>query len=365
MLWFFVMLLLTLGQELMVMTNDTVDVHTGPHISFEVVTTLDAETPLTVIARAPMGYWLQVEYGDDAEVGWVVTRNLDYPQNFSLRNVPLIDDAPIVNPDFFADDVPELLYTQPILPESIDESMVDVFQAGLEAGNQPDVLTRIGDSISVQSSYLSPMVDDFNRVMQPYEYLDFVVNWFQASTDQFSVAARLGMNSNGAFDPMWSTQNCRVNETPIACEYRTKKPMVAFILFAANDLKLVEPAQYEANMRQIVEESLGAGVIPVLWTVVTEPDGEYWAEALDFNIRIITIGQEYNVPVINLWLAMFDLPRYGLEQDRIHLNRSGYTFLKMDIGNEARYGSDLQNLLILHMLYMLHDALAFDNISYG
>lgn len=77
---------------------------------------------------------------------------------------------------------------------------------------------------------------------------------------------------------------------------------------------------------------------------------------------VIDVATEYEVPLINLWAAARPLDNYGLETtDGMHMNRSGFTYLKYDSGHEL-YGMvlSLRNLLSLKMLDDLRLALNSD-----
>src|SRR5690606_27120024 len=100
----------------------------------------------------------------------------------------------------------------------------------------------------------------------------------------------------------------------------------------------------------IVEESLAAGVIPVLSTFSNDPEAPLWWQSINFNLRLADIAAEYEVPLINLWAAARILPAYGLDQDQVHLKNSGFRYIKFTRGNEADYGVTLQNLLSIRML---------------
>jgi hypothetical protein len=99
-----------------------------------------------------------------------------------------------------------------------------------------------------------------------------------------------------------------------------------------------------------VQETLMRGIIPVLTTFSTDPRKNSWEPSIDFNVAIIKIAHDYHVPVMNLWLAARDLPGYGLEGDGIHMKNYGYNQIKFDIGLEARFGVNLQNLVAIRTL---------------
>lgn len=104
-------------------------------------------------------------------------------------------------------------------------------------------------------------------------------------------------------------------------------------------------------MRRIVEETIGRGIIPVLSTFSYHPEHEFWWQAVEFNLQLVEIAEEYNLPLINLWAASRPLPEYGLDRDQIHMKQSGFAYLKFDTGHESFYGTSLRNLLAVRTLH--------------
>jgi hypothetical protein len=108
--------------------------------------------------------------------------------------------------------------------------------------------------------------------------------------------------------------------------------------------------EFGDQMRRIVEATLAKGVIPVLNTFSTDPNADLWWQSVDFNNMLIQVGAEYQIPVINLFVAARSLPAYGLDVDAIHMKHSGWTNLKYDTGHEMWFGTSLLNLLSLRMM---------------
>jgi hypothetical protein len=131
-------------------------------------------------------------------------------------------------------------------------------------------------------------------------------------------------------------------------------------MFGPNDLIHFSRDEFETQMRLIVEDAVERGIIPVLSTFSYSPERDTWPQALEFNLAIAQVANDYDVPIINLWVAARPLPDYGLEGDFIHMEHWGFRFLKYDAGEEARYGLALRNLLSIRMLDELRRALRMD-----
>jgi hypothetical protein len=185
----------------------------------------------------------------------------------------------------------------------------------------------------------------------PYDYLADTVIYFGPSTATDSMAARIGLTTYVIYDPQWANKEfCQPGESPFDCELRLKKPSVALIMFGPNDLKAMDTEQYGEQMRQIVGDLIDKGVIPVLFMFSYDPGRPLWLQSVEFNQEIIDIGDEYHVPVVNLWEAARVLPEYGLEVDHLHLKNAGVLNLKFSKDKVGESGVMLYNLLTVCVL---------------
>lgn len=328
-------------------------VHSGPGHTFNDVARLNPGVPVNIIERNRVGNWVRViRIGDDDKLlmdGWVMTGYLNYDNNFHLSQIPVnteVADADPANADYqsTAD-----LYAVPLISE-VSRAMQGVYRYGQALSNQSAVVTKVGDSVSTNPLYLNPMSrDDYD--LGPYDFLEDTILYFGPSLASGSVASRIGMTTYVIFDPLWADKEfCQPAETPLACEYRIKRPSIAMILFGPNDVRHMTDAEFAVQMRQIVEQSLDQGIIPVLSTFSVHPDDALWWQAINFNLRLTEIAKEYEVPLINFWAAARILPEYGLDEDGIHVANSGFPNIKFSTGHEAWYGTSLQNLLAIRML---------------
>jgi hypothetical protein len=328
-------------------------VHSGPGHTFNDVAILNPGVPVNIIERNRVGNWVHVtRTGEDGSVymdGWVMTGYLNYENLFHLSQIPVnseVADADPANADFqsTAD-----LYAVPMISE-VSRAMQGVYRYGQALGNQSAVVTKVGDSVSTNPLYLNPMSrDDYD--LGPYDFLEDTIKYFGPSLASGSVASRIGMTTYVIFDPLWADKEfCQPAETPLACEYRIKRPSIAMILFGPNDVRHMTDAEFAVQITQIVEQSLDQGIIPVLSTFSVHPDDTLWWQAINFNLRLAEIADQYEVPLINFWAAARILPEYGLDEDGIHIANSGFPNLKFSTGHEAWYGTSLQNLLAIRML---------------
>ena len=201
----------------------------------------------------------------------------------------------------------------PVIP-AISNTVTQIFQRGVEMGNNPHAFSKIGDCGSTPAWFLGDFDrgSDFYR-LGDYQGLSAVIQEFQGSYSRTSLAARSGFNAPSLFVPLWADRTyCNANETPLACEYRVHKPVIAFIMLGTNDIW--HPEDFEPTMRQIIEVSIQTGVVPILSTKADDAEGDG-----SINAAIARLAYEYDLPLWNFWLAVQSLPDQGLQEDQAHL----------------------------------------------
>ncbi len=324
----------------------------GPGHTHRDVTRLNFADGLTIDGRTRLGNWvhLQVQRGElEQFAGWFPTGYLMLDETVRFSEVPVIGDVPDASTDGLDSQTMAALYALPVLPE-LDEGLREVFALGQSLGNGADVVTKVGDSLSADDSYLSLMSREGHQ-LGPYDFLADTIAYYGPSLQTDSVAAQIGLSSIAVFDPFWApAPPCEPNETPLQCEYRVRQPSVAMVLYGPNDVRSMTTEIYHQQMLRVVDESLALGVIPVLMTFSVDPDDELWWQSLEFNLALADIALARGVPLINLWAAARFLPAYGLDEDKVHLLQSGFAALNYTTGHEAFYGVSLQNLLAIRTL---------------
>ncbi len=322
--------------------------YSGPSDTFQQVGKLNPGLPVSIIERNHTGTWVHIqrktEDGSVVQDGWVLAGYLNRDSDLHFGDVPINSTVADADPTTVNSTSLAKLYAIPVIP-MISDAMATLYQEGQNSGNASNAITKVGDSLSANVQYLIPMSND-QLELGPYDYLTDTVHYYGKSMATDSVAARIGMSTYGIVDPFWADKSkCEAAETPLDCEFRLKKPSVAFIMFGPNDVRSMTEDKYAGQMRQIIEDTLKHGVIPVVSTFSTHPDEEFFWQSINFNLQLIALAQEYQIPLINLWAAARILPDYGLDQDKVHLKVSGFNYLKYDTGHEAFYGVSLHNLL--------------------
>lgn len=336
---------------------------TGPGDTYAQVGSLPAGTSVTLLERNRAGTWLHViasgagEGGADLN-GWLLSGYLTL-DNVRFSQVPVNDS--IADADLSAIASADLasLYAVPVVP-TISPAMRQVFARGLEAGNNPNVIAKIGDCNTASGLFLAPIASGAYD-LGPYDHFQDSIDFFAESFANNSEAARIGFNAIAVFDPLWANRDrCLANESPLACEFRSINPSVAVIMFGQNDMRVLNSEQYDQYIRQIVETALMQNIIPVLTTFTSDQaDADLFPRSLRYNLIMVAIAREYGVPLINFWSAARILPRYGIGEDNAHLTASG-TRVNFATGHEARYGVSLHNLLVLQTLNEIYNAIIAD-----
>ena len=218
------------------------------------------------------------------------------------------------------------LSAYPVMPV-VSERAREIYRVGLAQGRNPRVFSRVGDCMTAAADFLTPFgAGDYN--LSDYGDLQETVDYFSQITireiegqavNSFSnpsLAAADGLTSAGALDSLWANPAwCRAGESPLACEYRVSNPSLALIMFGTNDSFFVEPDRFDLYMRTIVEETIEVNVVPILVTFPTRLDRPEESET--FNRIVVRIATDYDVPLVNLWLALQELPNGGVNPEEV------------------------------------------------
>jgi hypothetical protein len=213
----------------------------------------------------------------------------------------------------------------PVLPEISDHAK-ELYQAAIAAGRNPQVFSKVGNCMTASPDYLAPVSNGSKVDLGEYASLQPTIDYFQAVTvreeegvnlDSFSVpsqSAASGFTAAGPLDPIWSNPKyCQSGETPLACEYRINNPSMVLILFGTNDVQYLEADAFEGYMRDMIDATIAANVVPVLITFPPLPDRLDKTE--QYNLILARLAVEYDIPLVNLWKALVDKPGYGVDPE--------------------------------------------------
>ncbi len=189
-----------------------------------------------------------------------------------------------------------------------------IYKHGQELGNDPHSFTRIGDCQSVPAVFLG--IYDSNRYWfgDKWKYLQRTVDYFAGTWERENVTAKDGFSVLSMFSALYSDPKvCNADETPLECEYRLYKPSYAFISMGTN-WQPGASARFEEYLRKIVDFAVEHGIVPILMTKADNVEGDDL-----LNQAIAQVAHDYDVPMVNAWLAVYYLPNHGLDDTNIYL----------------------------------------------
>lgn len=379
------------GEARVAAGSDNLRLRAGPGTAGAIITTLASGTGLDLQGRTADNVWLQV-ITEDHQAGWVMAQYVEVfitiaslpvtgqPVNATAAptsNQPNATPIGLVVPT--ATPVPPTTTWTPVPPTwtppppptntnvppggYVDNSFVtgisqharDIFLAGRNRGNRANVFSKVGDSITVSGQFLFP-IGSGQYDLRGYGRLAEVVAHFSAgyartgnSYYNTSLAAKNGWSSWSVLAPSLADRAvCRTNESPLMCEYRITRPAVALIMLGTNDVLGTTADAYRANMRRVVADTIAMGIIPVVSTIPPFQRSGYEGRADELNAILISVAQEYDVPVWHYWAALQPLPNHGLALDGVH---PSWSPAPADFtADNLRYGYTVRNLTALEVL---------------
>jgi len=203
----------------------------------------------------------------------------------------------------------------PAVPMGISDAMREVYQRGLEMGNNPKHFSVIGDCQNVSSYFLAVFEKPGEFSLgEEYAYLQPTIDYYEGSYSRQSLAVKGGFNVAAILAPVRADpKSCNNDESPLDCELRAWKPSVVFVSMETWWSEKPEE-EYDKYMRRVVERILEKGVVPILATKADNLEGDH-----SINATIAQIAYDYDIPLWNFWAAVQPLPNHGLSSDNFHL----------------------------------------------
>jgi uncharacterized protein YraI len=338
-------------------TSYQLNMRTGPGMDYDVVVTLSADVGIVFEGRNADMSWLLGHTEDGAYRGWVASLYMYYREGFSAARLPFSNEitayqappAGGVAPS--AEGLPPSglapsLESLPIVP-AISANARTIFQRGQALGNNAHVVTKVGECNSMSWAYLVPF-NQGDYDLGAYGYLQRAISGTTFVPN--SAAAGAGYTAATVLDPAWADPGLCAGLSPLECEYEHSRPSVAFIMLGMQDVHFLSAQQYEQSMRRIIEISLGHGVIPVLTTFPIWPDGDVRTlYRFEFNTILVNLAREYDVPLMNFWLAAQSVQHSGVGVDHVHITERGDNWTAFN-GDESQWGMTMWNLAALQTL---------------
>src|SRR5688500_2183555 len=238
----------------------------------------------------------------------------------------------------------------PVVPTSVSDRAIEIYELGLTLGNDPTHISIIGDCQNVSTYFLSAFdhPDDYS-LGSKYDYLQPTIDYYQGSYSRTSLAVKGGFNAAAVISPLRSDpKSCNPNESPLDCELRVWKPSI--VIVSMETWWSEKPAEeYDKYMRRVLDRIIETGAVPIIATKADNLEGDH-----SINATIAQIAYEYDIPLWNFWLAVQPLADHGLTGDGFHL-----TFARNFFDDRARMKSawPWRNLTALQTLDAVHKGL--------
>lgn len=327
--------------------NYALTLYSSPDRGATIVAVLAPGSEVVLEARTVDARWVLGHHAHGDERGWLEVRFLDFNPKANIGELSVSEEAMFVSPPAASTLYKSInLHDYPVVPQELGQAAA-IFTAGQSYGRNAFGVSKIGDCLSDNQHFLSPFGWGRHNLGQ-YAHLQPVIDAFGETLAYDSMAAYDGLVTTAALDPAFANPlACEPGESPLRCEYRVHNPSVAIIMFGAQDLLFTPPDLFDRNLRQIVHETIQAGVIPVLSTF--PGNLSMWDISLRYNQIVVQIALDYDVPLINLWAALETLPHQGLDDDGRHLSTPITQAGDLTAGNLLQ-GYTMRNLVTLEAL---------------
>jgi hypothetical protein len=237
-----------------------------------------------------------------------------------LMTTPIVTPAPTNSPTRTPDTRKNARYWRewPVVPEFSAHAQEILRQAAQSPALDPHIFSKVGDCQMTAGTLLGGYANGKYKIPEGYE---MTVEWFSDSMLSESVTAERGLGVSSVLNPMFGLaagyDQCLRDERPLDCELRTRRPMVVLIGMGTNWIPNAE-LSFEKYLREIVDTVLETGALPILATKADNVEGNW-----KLNQAIAQVAYDYDLPLVNVWRSVHDLPGKGLER-KIYLTPDGW-----------------------------------------
>lgn len=353
-------------------TLSNLNMRAAPSASAEVVTQLPINTSVLVEGRDESLAWLLVRTPDGSARGWMSINYLRLETPVSIPDLPNMTGVDLSAPPAAPAEGGEGEQAPPPIPEPTSEipfertdypalwinnaiirNARNIYNRGIQRGNNPNSLTKIGESNTAGTVYMCPFHYG-NYDLGEFGNLQGVVDRFNATGSwcRYNHTAQNGFTTASVLDPLWATApECQAGETPLDCELRLNQPSYALIYIGIADMAYYTPAQFRENLTDLVTELSRRGVVPILTTFPMD-DRFNDGNPQRFNAVIRDVATRQSLPLMDLRAATYEYENRGTGPDGYHLSvrdPESTTFT----GDQDVFGRTLRELLTLQMLQQL------------
>jgi len=201
----------------------------------------------------------------------------------------------------------------PYVP-TISARAIEIYKQGLAMGTDPHSFSIAGDCQSIVGVFLSDYDNPYGYSLDPaYGYLKDTITYFKGSFGRDDVTRRGGFTAATILSPLLADQKgCKPGESPLTCEFRIHNPSILLITLEVGNPQIA--AHYEMYLRQIIDESIKHGVLPVLETKADVAELGNGVHVM--NPIIAKLAYEYDLPLWNFWRSAQPLFNHGIDPTR-------------------------------------------------
>jgi hypothetical protein len=238
-----------------------------------------------------------------------------------LTPIPISTSTPVPSPTKDTRLEPYYWRDWPVVPEFSPNAKEILLQAGKNPALDIDSFVKVGDCQMTSDTFLGGYV----RGQYPIPSgLEKTVEWFSDGMVRDSVTSYGGLGVNSVLNPMFAYaagyKECDPKETPLSCELRVARPVVVVIGLGTNWKPNAE-ISFEEYLREVVDQVLDTGALPILSTKADNVELDW-----KLNLAIAKIAYDYDIPMVNIWRSVQDLPNRGLLEPpkQIYLTPDGW-----------------------------------------
>ncbi len=239
----------------------------------------------------------------------------------------------------------------PVIPDSLSQRVHDLYNSGKTSGLNQEAFSKAGDCETSTEYFLAPFdMSERGYRLGEYSSLETVILKYEGSFERRSLAAKSSFSVAHALSPVWADASlCKSGESPIVCEIRIHRPSIILVMFGTNDVNTSSRGQFEINLKRFLDITIANNVVPVLVTKADNLEGDG-----SINAIIASVAYEYQIPLLNLWRAMHEIPDSGLQPDQVHLTYAQPFF---DSPENMQKGWPVRNFTTLQMLEFMNEQL--------
>jgi hypothetical protein len=215
----------------------------------------------------------------------------------------------------------------PVIP-SINPDIGEIYQRGLQLGNDPHAFSIFGDCQTHPGEFLGVYETDQLVYDALSPELQETVSNFEGSFTREGSTSQDGTTPGALLWTQWhrGEYGCTALETPVDCELRVHRPSFVIIQIGTH---------FESRnidyLRTIIDQLLLDGVVPIL---ATKADNSELDNRI--NREMAMLAAEYDLPLWNFWASLSGLVGRGLyvkegreDQGAVYLNEEASELHRM------------------------------------